>query len=114
MPSSSGSRWLRDELLVVPNLQSYERRLVEEWELQFEAVRDELGDRATDTAKEKAARTVLMWAEQTLLPIRPNVPEPFVSRGSLHMLSDVLRIGWHVDFRERLAHLLAPSKAVAS
>ena len=108
------SRWLRDELLFVPGLQSYERRLVEEWELQFEAVRDELGDRATDAAKEAAARTVLGWAEQTLIPIRANVTEPFVSRGSLHMLSDELRIGWHVDFRDRLAHLLGSSQAVAS
>ena len=108
------SRWLRDELLVVPDLQNYEKRLVEEWELQFEAVRDELGDRATETAKEEAARTVLGWAEQTLIPIRTNVTEPFVSRGSLHMLSDELRIGWHVDFRDRLAHLLGPSRAVAS
>ena len=108
------SRWLRDDLLAVPSLQSYERRLVEEWELQFAAVRDELGDRATETAKEAAARTVLMWAEQTLIRIRPNVTEPFVSRGSLHMLSDELRIGWHVDFRERLANLLGSSQAVAS
>ena len=107
------SRWLRDELLVVPDLQSYEKRLVEEWELQFERVRDELGDRATETAKEEAARTVLGWAEQTLIPIRPKVIEPFVGRGSLHMLSDELRIGWHVDFRERLAHLLGSSQAVA-
>ena len=108
------SRWLRDELLVVPDLQSYERRLVDEWELQFEAVRDELGDHATETAKEQAARTVLRWAEQTLIPIRTNVTEPFVGRGSLHMLSDELRIGWHVDFRDRLAHLLSSSQAVAA
>jgi len=109
------SRWLRDELLVVPDLQSYEKRLVEEWELRFEHVRDDLGDRATETAKQEAARTVLGWAEQTLIPIRPKVIEPFVGRGSLHMLSDELRIGWHVDFRERLAHLLGSSQqAVAS
>ena len=101
-------------MLVIPDLQSYERRLVEEWELQFEAVRDELGDRATEIAKEKAARTVLGWAEQTLIPIRTNVAEPFVNRGSLHMLSDELRIGWHVDFRDRLAHLLGSSQVVAS
>ena len=108
------SRWLRDDLPGVPNLQSCERRLVAEWELQFEAVRDELGGRPTETAKELAARTVLGWAEQTLMPIRTNVTEPFVSRGSLHMLSDELRIGWHVDSRKRLAHLLGSSKAVAS
>jgi hypothetical protein len=101
------SRWLRDDLIVGMDLHEYEKRLVEEWELTFEAMRDELGDSATADAKEAAARKVLEWAEQTLFPIRPNVTEPFVSRGSLHMLSDELRIGWHIDFRDHLAHLLA-------
>ena len=101
------SRWLRDDLIVGMDLHKYEKRLVEEWELTFEAMRDELGDSATADAKEAAARKVLEWAEQTLFPIRPNVTEPFVSRGSLHMLSDELRIGWHIDFRDHLAHLLA-------
>ncbi len=101
------SRWLRDDLVVGMDLHKYENRLVEEWELPFEAMRDDLGDAATETAKEVAARTLLAWAEQTLIPIRPNVTEPFVSRGSLHMLSDELRVGWHIDFRDHLAHLLS-------
>ena len=101
------SRWLRDELVFASELCQYEKRLVEEWELTFEAVRDELGDEATEKAKRKAGRSVLSWAEQTLVPIRPNAAEPFVGRGSLHMLSDELRVGWHVDFYERLFQLLA-------
>ena len=100
------SRWLRDDLVVGMDLHKYEKRLVEEWELSFEAMRDELGEAAAENAKEAAARTLLAWAEQTLIPIRPNVTEPFVSRGSLHMLSDELRVGWHVDFRDHLAHVL--------
>ncbi|MBF2734486.1 MAG: hypothetical protein ISN26_00055 [Betaproteobacteria bacterium AqS2] len=102
------SRWLRDGLIVggMNDLHKYEKRLVEEWELTFESMRDELGDSATADAKEAAARKVLEWAEKTVIPIRPNVTEPFISRGSLHMLSDELRIGWHIDFRDRLAHLL--------
>lgn len=100
------SRWLRDELAVGLDLCKYEKRLVEEWDLIFEATRDELGDAASDIAKEEAARSVLAWAERTSIPIRPNVTEPFVCRGSLHMLADDLRIGWHPEFRDRLAHLL--------
>ena len=101
------SRWLRDDLVVGMDLHKYENRLVEEWELTFEASRDELSDKATENAKEVAARSLLAWAEQTLIPIRPNVTEPFVCRGSLHMLSDELRVGWHVDFRDHLAQLLS-------
>jgi hypothetical protein len=100
------SRWLRQELLWLGDLGNYEQRLVREWELVFEAMRDELGDSAADHAKEAAGRKVLEWAEQVCIPIRPAVTEPFVTRGSLHMLADDLRVGWHAEFRDRLAHLL--------
>jgi len=100
------SRWLRDDLVVGMDLHKYEKRLIDEWELVFEAMRDELGDTATDEAKEAAARSVLAWAERTTVPIRPRVTEPFVSRGSFHMLSDEVRIGWHPEFRDRLVLLL--------
>jgi len=100
------SRWLRQDLLMVGDLDTYERRLVQEWELVFEAVRDEIGNSAVDQAKESAARKVLEWAERTCIPIRPAVTEPFVTRGSLHILADDLRVGWHPEFRDRLAHLL--------
>lgn len=101
------SRWIRDDLVVGLDLHNYEKRLCEEWELVFEAMRDDVGDAATDDAQEQAARSVLAWAERTTIPIRPSVTEPFVSRGSLHMLSDEARIGWHPDFRARLESVLS-------
>jgi hypothetical protein len=107
------SRWLRDDLLVVGDLTDYERKLVEEWELVFEAIKDELGEPAADAEKEQAARKVLGWAEQVSVPIRPRVTEPFVTRESLHILADSLRVGWHLEFRERLAHLLNVAPAAA-
>jgi len=100
------SRWLRDDLIVGLDLHKYEKRLIEEWELIFEAMRDDLGDASTHDAKEQAARSVLSWAERVTIPIRTNVTEPFVCRGSLHMLSDEVRIGWHPEFRNRLAAFL--------
>lgn len=101
------SRWLRDDLVVGMDLTKYDKRLTDEWELVFEAMRDELGDVAADEAKETAARSVLAWAERTTIPIRPKVTEPFVSRGSFHMLSDEVRLGWHPEFLDRLALLLS-------
>ena len=107
------SRWLRDDLVVGMDLHKYEKRLVEEWELVFDAMRDELGSSATDQVQEEAARSVLAWAEQTPMPIRPNVTEPFVSRGSFHMLSDDARIGWHPEFETKLASLISEKAAKA-
>lgn len=100
------SRWLRDELVFVGELHKYERALVEEWEIYFAGVQDEIGDNATEVAKEQAARKVLRWAEEVLQPIRPRVSAPFVTRGSLHMLSDSMRVGWHPEFAARLGGLL--------
>lgn len=107
------SRWLRDELVVGLDLRRYEKRLIEEWDLVFEGMRDELGDTATDQAKEEAARSVLQWAERACILIRPSVTQPFVCRGSLHMLADELRVGWHPEFRDRLAHLLVGEEGAA-
>lgn len=101
------SRWIRSNLLVIGDLGKYEKKLVEEWELAFEAISDELSADAADDLKAAAARQVLQWAEQTSIPIRPQVTEPFVCRGSLHMLADELKIGWHPEFRDRLAALIA-------
>lgn len=102
------SRWLREDLLLIGDISRYEQKLVEEWELIFEAARDEIGDTAADAEKMKAARSILAWAERTSIPIRPGVTEPFVVRGSFHMLADhdPPRLGWHPEFQTRLAELL--------
>jgi len=105
------SRWLRDDLIVGLDLHKYEKRLTEEWEAVFDAMCDDLGDAATDEAKEQAARSVLKWAERTTIPIRPSVIEPFLCRGSLHLLADDMRIGWHPEFRNRLEVILHTKKA---
>jgi hypothetical protein len=107
------SRWIRDDLVVGLDLKKYEKTLCEEWELVFEAMRDNVGDTATDEAKEKAAREVLAWAERSTIPIRSSVTEPFVTRGSLHILSDEARIGWHPEFRARLKSLLKANEDTA-
>lgn len=108
------SRWLREDLLLVGDLSRYEGKLVEEWELIFEATKDEIEAIAAEAAKRKAARSVLAWAERATIAIRPGVTEPFVVRGSFHMLADEKppRIGWHPDFHDRLTEVLNLSGGV--
>lgn len=101
------SRWIRQDLVIEMELHKYERRLVEEWEMAFERTRDEIGDSATEAVMAKAGASLLTWAETTLLPIRKSVLQPFVSRGSYHMLADEVRVGWHPEFRKRLAAALS-------
>ncbi len=107
------SRWLRDDLVVGMDLQKYEKRLAQEWAIVFESMRDDLGDEATDEAKVHAARQLLSWAERVDIPIRPSVTEPFVCRGSFHILSDEAKIGWHIEFKELLAAFLTAKEGAA-
>jgi hypothetical protein len=103
------SRWSRDGLLLVGELERYERRLVEEWSRSFERIRDELGDAAADEEQERAAQQLYSWVESADISIRSECNEPFVVRGSYQMLSDEQRVGWHPDFAARLVALLEPS-----
>lgn len=102
------SRWLREELLYVGDLERYEERLIEEWDVMFEQMRDELGADAADEAKTRAAQGLYKWVETGAhQSIRPAVSEPAIARGTYQMLADDLRVGWHVEFRERLRAILS-------
>jgi len=102
------SRWQRQELLFVGDLSIYEKTLIEEWELIFAGIEDKVGSDAAEEAKRGAAQEILSWAEvgSVKARIKPGVTNSFVTRGSLHILANDLRIGWHPDFKKRLQHLL--------
>lgn len=105
------SRWLREDLVQLGELGSYESKLVEEWERVFARVREELGATASEELKLQAAKNVLKWTEEADMPIRPGVSHPTIARGSFQMLADDMRVGWHCEFRERLSHLLSSEPA---
>ena len=106
------SRWVREELLLVGELDRYEERLVEEWDILFQQMKDELGEDATEEAKRAAAQTLYKWVETATHPqIRSGVTEPSIPRGTYQILSDVQRVGWHLEFQKRLRQLLEPREA---
>jgi hypothetical protein len=96
------SAWTRHDLLFDADLQKYDKRLYAEWELQHAQVCDELGPQATEESMAQAGRAILKWAEDAHIPIRSGVNVPWVCRGSLHMLAEDRRLGWHPDFEARL------------
>lgn len=106
------SRWVREDLLFVGELDRYEDRLVEEWELLFEAMKDDLGNDAAEEAKKKAAQALYKWVETgSHRSIRAGVTEPCIARGTYQILADKLRVGWHPEFLKRLKKLLEPQEA---
>lgn len=101
------SRWLREELLYISDLEKYERRLKEQWEIAFDRITDELGVEAAESAKIKAAKKIYAWMEDQDYPLRPRMQESSsITRGSFQILSEKLDIGWHPDFEARIKRLL--------
>ena len=101
--SEHRSRWLRDGYLMVGDLNSFDRKLVEEWEVQYSIATDTLSPDSGEERVRLSGQKVYEWAESPpSITLRAGCNEPFVTRGSLQVLSDELKIGWHRDFLSRL------------
>jgi len=101
------SLWLREDQLVLDELDSYETRLVDEWRRYKDQLTENLKDPNNDSEKVQLGRALFNWMHtEADIPIRPRCREPYVQRGSFHMLADESRLGWHPDFVERLQILL--------
>ncbi len=104
------ANWVRNDLLYVNELDKYEQRLIDEWEHVFAEMEDALtdyGGEITENIKIKKAKALYKEISGKDIRIRPRCSEAFVMRGSYHILANQLKIGWHIDFYERLKHLLA-------
>lgn len=107
------ANWVRNDLLYVNELDKYEQKLIDEWEHVFAMMEDELkdyGEEITESIKVKKAKAIYKEISDKDIRIRPRCSEAFVMRGSYHMLANQLKIGWHVDFYERLKHLLVEGR----
>lgn len=103
------ANWVRNDLLYVNELDDYEIRLIDEWEHCFYAMQDDLaeyGNEIVEEIKVKGGKDLYSNIERKDLRIREKCSEAFVMRGSYHILSNQLKIGWHLDFYERLKSLL--------
>jgi hypothetical protein len=97
------SRWQRDRLLEVGELSRYDRELKEAWERYFLPVGEHDDQGVDEDALRRRARERFAELDRSnLAPIRRDVREGWVARGSLHVIADRLEIGWHPQW---LAHL---------
>ena len=105
------ARWVREDLLVPGELGNYDRKLKEEWQRIF-LPDSEAEEEITEEIAQTRGREVHRACEAASVePIRPKVAEPYVMRGSLHMLADELQIGWHPDWVVRVHALLSEPTA---
>lgn len=104
------ANWIRNDLLYVNELEQYEQRLIDEWEHHFASMEDELsmlGSHATEDDKVTYGQALFKEIEAGDIRIRPKVQDAFIMRGSYHILANQLKIGWHIDFQERLKQILS-------
>jgi hypothetical protein len=112
------SAWARENLLVSGEVEEYEDRLADEWNRYKDVAFEKLKDDSAEDALREAGATLYNWAEFETgkiesLRIRTRVTEPYVLRGSFHILADTTpepRVYWHPRFLERLGQVLGVVK----
>ena len=99
------SIWQRDRLLEIGELGRYDDELKEAWERFFLPAGD---DETIDESEVRrlARQQFVVLDRSDLPPIRRNVRQGWVARGSLHVIADRLEIGWHPDWLHHLQHRL--------
>lgn len=108
------SAWARENLLVSGEVEEYEDRLADEWNRYKDVAFEKLNDDSAEDALREAGTTLYNWAQFETgkiesLRIRARVTEPYVLRGSFHILADAKpqpMVYWHPRFLDRLGRLL--------
>jgi len=111
------SEWARENLLVSGEIEDYEDRLVDEWSRYRDVVFEDLDEHSAEEVLQGAGKELYKWADQQSgniesLRIRARVTEPFVTRGSFHILADIEpepRVYWHPHFLDRVGKALGVS-----
>ena len=106
------TRWVRDELIYLDELAKYDIKLISEWEIAFAWMEDFLGNEVNinDEEKIKAGKKLYKEMMDKNINIREHCQKPFIMRGSYHILANKLKVGWHIDYKEILKHLLEEKK----
>lgn len=108
------SAWARENLLVLGEVEEYEDRLTDEWGRYKDVAFEKLKEDSAEEALREAGVTLYNWAEFETgkiesLRIRARVTEPYILRGSFHILADSTpepKVYWHPRFLDRLGNVL--------
>ena len=106
--SMQRSSWLRQGLVFANELDTYEYRLKDAWEHAFADMEEDLKDYENPTEQEKikAGKELYHRVMDRDIRIRSRVDASYVMKGTYHRLANNLIVGWHIDFFEKLKHLL--------
>ncbi len=108
------SKWTRDGNLFADELEKFDAKLVDEWERFSLALFEDINDEENEKELRKCGQKIFnhMEFKTDHLRIREKVSEPYVKRGSYHMLADNIndnpRVWWHPLFMQRIKNIIAP------
>jgi hypothetical protein len=107
---------LDDGLIFPSELTLYEQYLEHEWRTQFEIMKENLGELPTDEELKRFGKLLFdnLVETKALRPIRQRYFDTGFSKGTFHMLSNAQKVGWHADFKKRLAELMVEGAKQAS
>lgn len=101
--SSQRSRWTADDLVMIGELPEYDKKLTRYWSDLFYRMKEDLGDCDDEKTLRDRGREHYNATIDTNVKVRPDVSDPYVMRGSLHMLADKPEIGWHPNYASMIA-----------
>jgi len=96
------SKWIKESLIYADELDRYDQKLTDEWGFQFSETTDNINDATSENDKIEAGKQLYKTLMNKDLPIRPNLNDNTISRGSYNSLANELTIGWHPDFKEKM------------
>ena len=96
------SKWIKELLIYSEELDAYDRKLTNEWEYQFAEITDNVDNNTPEITKIEKGNELYKTIMNKDIPIRSNLNDNSISRGSYNGLSNELKIGWHPEFKKRL------------
>jgi hypothetical protein len=98
--SAQRSRWLRQAKIDPDELTRYDDDLVDRWQTHSAICWDELHESSDENDRKQSGRNLLAWAESQETPLK-GASAGFLTSGSFHALSDLVRVGWHPEYEKK-------------
>lgn len=100
-------KWLERDFLRGDEVQRYERRLLDAWDVLFGFMLTSLSAGASDDEAIAAGQKLLQDVlSAPALRIRDHVDQDFYYRGKHHMMAQGSDLGWHPNFQKKVQDLL--------
>lgn len=94
------SKWLREDLTNIDEIESFEKQLYDNWKNIFMALKDDCEDISPDEMIRLGNNFYRKFYVDRVpqIRIRPKFRSEYLTRGSCHMLADKKKIGWHPNY----------------